>query len=136
MNILHVDHFCIHSDIWEIPYIGFPCINLFANVFLVRTWNLLHMDADTISKDQTSVFNEMHIIPFHSLLPNGLLLAMGFTSSLELIILDWLSTTKYRKGIGLHSHSNIYNVFFLNHSTILVSRWNSATYSAWWIALI
>ena len=79
MNILHVDHFFIHGDLWEIPYIGFPCINLFVNVFLVRTWNLLHMDVDTISKDQTGVFSKMHSIPFHSLLPNGLLLAMGFT---------------------------------------------------------
>ena len=80
MNILHVDHFCFHSDLWESYTLGiFPCINLFVNVFLVRTWNLLHMDVDTISKDQTGVFSKMHSIPFNSLLPNGLLLAMGFT---------------------------------------------------------
>ena len=81
MNILHVDHFCIHSDLLESYTLGiFPCINLFANVFLVRTWNVLHiMDVETISKDQTSVFSKMHNIPFHSLPPNGLLLAMGFT---------------------------------------------------------
>ena len=77
MNILHVDHFYIHSELLESYALGiFPCINLFVNVFLVRTWNLLYMDVDTISKDQTGVFNS---IPFHSLLPNGLLLAMGFT---------------------------------------------------------
>ena len=39
------------------------------------------MDVDTISKYQTGVFNKMHSIPFHSLLPNGLLLTMGFTLS-------------------------------------------------------
>ena len=80
MNILNVDHFYIHSDLWEsYTFCIFPYINLFFNVFLVRTGNLLHMDVDTISKDQTGVFNKMHSIPFHSLLPNGLLLAMGFT---------------------------------------------------------
>ena len=57
----------------------FPCINLFVNVFLVRTWNLLHMDVDNISKDQTDVFSKMYSVPFHSLLPNGLLLEMEFT---------------------------------------------------------
>ena len=79
MNILHVDHFFIRSDLRESYTLDiFPCINLFVNVFLVRTWNLLHMDVDTTSQDQTGVFNKMHSIPFHSLLPNGLLLAMGF----------------------------------------------------------
>ena len=82
MNIFHVDHFYIHSYLWEsYTFCIFPCINLFFNLFLVRTWNLLHMDVDTISKYQTGVFNKKHNVPFHSLLPSGFLLAMGFTLS-------------------------------------------------------
>ena len=32
MNILHVDHLCIHSDLWESYTLGiFPCIDLFVH---------------------------------------------------------------------------------------------------------
>ena len=137
MNILCVDHLCIHSDLWESYTLGiFPYINLFVNVFLVRTWNLLHMDVDTISKDQIGVFSKMHNIPFHSLLPNGLLCAMGFTYP-PWNWLYWIDRAQQNiERIRLYSHSHIYNVFFLNHSTILGFRWNYSTYSTWWLALI
>ena len=86
-----------------IHWVIFPCINLFVDVFLVRTWNLLHMDVDTISKDQTSVFSKMLSIPFHSLIPNGLLLAMGFTYPPW----NWLSMQSY----FLHSHTSFFFKF-------------------------
>ena len=138
MNILHVDHFCMHSDLWESYTLGIlPCNNLFFNVFLVRTWNLLHMDVDTISKDQTGVFSKMHNIPFHSLLPNGLLLAMGFTYP----PCNWLSCIEWAQQNveRIHDYTHILisiMCFFLNHSTTLGSRWNYVTYSAWWLTLI
>ena len=95
---LHVDHFCIHSELWESYTLGiFPCINLFVNVCFVRTWNLLHMDVDTISKDQISVSSKMHSTPFHFLLPNDLFLSMGFTYPPW----NWLFVESY----FLHNHT-------------------------------
>ena len=135
---LAFDHFCIHSDLWESYTLGiFPCINLFVNVFF--SYNLKPLTYGCgyyIKRQNWCLQQDAHYpLPFStiqwSLVGHGI-----YLSSLELIVLDWLSTIKCRKATGLHSHSNIYNVFFLNQSTILGSGWNSATYYAWWLALI